>query len=230
MERNACDARAPAADSAGAPRAREGLTSPEAEERLRRFGPNAIPEETPPVWRALLTKFWAPVPWMLEGTIALELLLRKPLEAVVFALLLAFNGILGFAQEHRAQHALRFLRERLTVEARVRRDGRWGRLSATALVPGDVVHLRAGDLVPADARLFDGRLGIDQSVLTGESLPIEVEPGATAFAGAVVKDGEATGEVTATGAGTAYGKTAELCARPPHPGIWRGWCRGSCAT
>jgi H+-transporting ATPase len=204
--------------AAAATRAHEGLTSQEAEARLRRFGPNTIPEETPPVWRALLPKFWTPVPWMLEGTIALELLLRKPLEAVVFALLLGFNGILGFTQEHRAQRALRFLRERLTVEARVRRDGRWSRLSAKVLVPGDVVHLRAGDLVPADTRLCDGRLSVDQSALTGESLPIEAEPGATAFAGSMVKDGEATGEVTATGTGTAYGKTAELVRAAAAPG------------
>jgi len=208
----------PAVDPAAATRAGEGLTSREAEERLRRFGPNAVPERTPPVWRELLTKFWAPVPWMLEGTIALELLLRKPLEASVFALLLAFNGILGFAQEHRAQRALRFLRERLTVEARVRRDGRWGRLPAKVLVPGDIVHLRTGDLVPADTRLLDGRLSVDQAALTGESLPIEAEPGATAFAGSVVKDGEATGEVTATGTGTAYGKTAELVRTAAAPG------------
>jgi len=208
----------PAVDAAASTRVPSGLTTQEAEERLRRFGPNAIREETPPAWRALLGKFWAPVPWMLEGTIVLELLLRKPFEAVVFALLLAFNGILGFAQEHRAERALRLLRERLAVQARVRRDGRWDRLPAAVLVPGDVVHVRAGDFVPADLRLVDGHLGIDQSALTGEALPIEAEAGATAFVGSVVKDGEATGEVTATGAGTAYGKTAELVRTAVAPG------------
>jgi len=111
-----------------------GLTNPEAEARLHRFGPNVVPEETPPVWRTLLMKVWTPVFWMPERTSALELVLRKPLEALVFALLLAFNGILGFAQEHRAQRALMFLRERLTVEARVHRE-RWFRATSCFCAP-----------------------------------------------------------------------------------------------
>jgi H+-transporting ATPase len=188
----------------------DGLRSGEAERRLREYGPNAVKEESPRSWLVFLGKLWAPVPWMLEAAIGLELLLGRRGEAIAVTALLLFNALVSFAQEHRAQRALVLLRQRLTVQARVRRDGRWLRLGAQALVPGDVIHLRVGDLVPADARLADGQLLVDQSPLTGESLPKDLAPGDTAYAGAVVKRGESTAEVVATGARTYFGKTAEL--------------------
>ena len=189
---------------------REGLTSDAARVRLGQYGPNAIPEATPHPWRALLKKFWAPIPWMLEFAIGLEVLLGHRLEALVFAALLGFNAALSFLQETRAQQALALLRRRLTVWARVLRDGRWQPIPAQELVPGDVVRLRAGDLVPADLNVFDGQLLVDQSALTGESLPVEIERGGSAYAGSIIKRGEATGEIIATGTRTAFGKTADL--------------------
>jgi H+-transporting ATPase len=187
-----------------------GLTSAEARQRLLQYGPNMVAEDRPHPWLLLLHKFWAPVPWMLEATIVLQFALGKSSEAVIIAVLLVFNAVLGFAQEHRANNALALLRQRLAIQVRVLRDRVWQLTAAQELVPGDVVHLRMGDLAPADIRLLDGQLLLDQSALTGESLPVDAGPGAILHAGAIVKRGEASGEVTATGAHTYFGKTAEL--------------------
>lgn len=187
-----------------------GLNTQQASESLQKYGPNSIPERKPHWLLEILRKFWAPVPWMLEATIALELLLGKSTEAIVIVALLIFNASLSLFEERRAQNALALLRKRLPVRARVLRDSKWQLLDATNIVPGDVVHLRMGDLVPADARLFDGHILLDQSSLTGESLPVELGQAKTAYAGAVVKLGEASAEVTATGQRTFFGKTAEL--------------------
>jgi H+-transporting ATPase len=187
-----------------------GLSEAEAGARLRQYGPNAVAEARAHPWRLLLGKFWAPVPWMLEATIALQLALGKADEAAVIAVLLVLNALLSFFQEHRANRALALLRQRLAVTARVLRDDRWQTVPAQSLVPGDVVHLRLGDLAPADVRLTDGQVLVDQSTLTGESLPVEAGVGATAYAGSALRRGEATGEVIATGARTYFGRTAEL--------------------
>jgi H+-transporting ATPase len=187
-----------------------GLSSEEARLRLQKYGPNAVAEEKPRLWLILLAKFWAPVPWMLEATIVLELILGKSFEAAIIGALLVFNAALSFFQENRANTALSLLRKQLAIEARVMRDTEWRLLPAEDLVPGDVVYLRAGDLVPADIRLVEGNLQLDQSALTGESLPVEAGAEAVAYAGATVKRGEAAGEIIATGARTYFGKTAEL--------------------
>jgi H+-transporting ATPase len=187
-----------------------GLTTAESQERLCQHGPNRVEEERRHPLLAFLGKFWAPVPWMLEATIALEILVHKLDEAVIIGALLLFNSLLSFVQENQANQALTLLRDRLSVNARVRRDGRWQLVPAEQLVPGDVIHLRLGDLVPADLRLFDGVVEADESDLTGESLPIEKSAGATVYAGSRLKRGEASGEVTATGQHTYFGKTAEL--------------------
>jgi H+-transporting ATPase len=189
---------------------RKGLTGQEAAARLRQYGPNAVAEPRLNPILVFLGKFWAPVPWMLEATIALQLVLGKTGEAIIIAALLAFNSVLSFFQEAQSNKALALLRKRLPVQARVLRDSNWQLLPAEQLVPGDVAHLRMGDIAPADMRLLDGSLLLDQSSLTGESLPLEAGPGQTAYAGTTVKRGEATGEVTATGARTYYGRTAEL--------------------
>ena len=188
----------------------QGLTGEEANLRLRQYGPNAIPEAKPLLFLAIAKKFWAPVPWMLEVTIVLELILGKRPEAIIIGFLLVFNAGLGFVQENRAQNALALLRKRLPVKARVLRDGQWQLLPAENLVPDDFIHVRMGDVMPADVRLADGHIQVDQSTLTGESLPLEAGSGQATFAGSVVIRGEASGEVTATGAHTYFGKTAEL--------------------
>lgn len=187
-----------------------GLTSEEARRRLLESGPNAVAEKKPHPILALLGKFWAPVPWMLEVTIVLEVALGKFLEAAVIAVLLMFNSSLSLFQETRARSALELLQKRLAVRARVLRDAVWGLIPAEELVPGDFVHLQMGDLVPADIAIREGQVLIDQSALTGESVPIEAGHGKTAYAGSLVKRGEASGEVTATGQRTYFGKTAEL--------------------
>lgn len=187
-----------------------GLTGAEAQDRLLKFGQNRVPEERRHLLLSFFAKFWAPVPWMLEATVVLEILVRKVDEAIIIGSLLVFNALLSFVQENQANRALALLRNRLSVQARVRRDGHWRLILADQLVPGDVVHLRLGDLTPADIRLFDGVIQADESELTGESLPVEKSAGAIVYAGSRLKRGEATGEVTATGQHTYFGKTAEL--------------------
>ncbi len=187
-----------------------GLSIAEAQQRLAQYGPNAIADQTPSVWRQLAARFWAPVPWMLEAVIVLQVLLQRRLEALVIALLLVFNAVMAFVQERRAVDALALLRKQLHVNTRVLRDGTWSQVPAEQVVPGDIVHLRAGDLVPADLTLFDGAVALDQAALTGESLPVDAGPGKPAWTGAVVRQGEASGEVTATGKHTFFGRTAEL--------------------
>ncbi len=187
-----------------------GISSEEARRRLLESGPNAVAEEERHLIRALVGKFWAPVPWMLEATIVLELALGKFVEGIVIAALLAFNASLSLFQETRARSALELLQKRLAVRARVLRDSVWGLIPAEELVPCDFVHLQIGDLVPADIAVREGEILIDQSALTGESVPIEVDQGKTVYAGSLVKRGEASGEVIATGPRTFFGKTAEL--------------------
>ncbi|MDE3096104.1 MAG: plasma-membrane proton-efflux P-type ATPase [Chloroflexota bacterium] len=190
--------------------AKRGLTAAEAEERLRRFGPNEVAEERPHPWLDVLGKFWAPVPWMLEAAVILELTLGRQVEAAIIGGLLVFNAVISFAQEDRAQAALDLLRQRLSVRARALRGGHWQLVPARELVPGDVIHVRVGDFTPADATIIDGQIMADVSMLTGESLPAALGVGAAARAGSVVTRGEATAEVTATGARTYFGRTAEL--------------------
>lgn len=187
-----------------------GLSTPEAQQRLQQYGPNSIPEEHPHRVLAFMRKLWGPIPWMLEVTIILQLVLGKHVNAIITITLLLVNALLSFLQENRAQNALALLRQRLTIQARVMRDDRWQLLPAQELVPGDLIHLRVGDLIPADLRLLEGQISADQSSLTGESAPADLGANSTAYAGSVVKRGEGTGEVTGTGRSTYYGKTAEL--------------------
>ena len=187
-----------------------GLSSDEARRRLAQFGPNAMPDTSAHPFQMALEKFWAPVPWMLEAAVALELVRGKYVEAATIAGLLMFNAALGFSQESRAQATLATLKSRLALNASVRRDGAWKTVAAAELVPGDVVKLSLGGVVAADVRLTAGQVLLDQSMLTGESVPIEAGAGLQTYAGALVRRGEAVAEVTATGARTKFGRTAEL--------------------
>jgi len=187
-----------------------GLTGDDVRRRLAEFGPNAIPDTSVRPWSRALAKFWAPVPWMLEAAIVLEVTLGKFVEAAVIAVLLAFNAALGFFQEGRAQATLAALKSRLALNAQVRRDNAWATVPAAGLVPGDIVKLSLGAVVAADVRLTEGQILLDQSMLTGESIPIEAGPGLQTYAGALVRRGEAVAEVTATGTRTKFGRTADL--------------------
>jgi H+-transporting ATPase len=187
-----------------------GLTGEEARNRLTKVGPNAMPDTAPHPLQRALGKLWAPVPWMLEAAIILELTLGKYVEGAIIAGLLVFNAALGLFQESRAQATLAALKSRLALNATVRRDGKWATVAAAGLVPGDVVKLSLGGVVAADVRLTAGEVLLDQSMLTGESIPIEAGPGLQTYAGALVRRGEAVAEVTATGVRTKFGRTAEL--------------------
>ena len=190
--------------------AEAGLTGDEARRRLEKFGSNAIPDTSVHPLRTAIEKFWAPVPWMLEAAVVLQLVLGKYVESAIIATLLVFNAALGLFQEGRAQATLAALKSRLALNASVRRDGAWKTVPSVELVPGDVVKLSLGAVVAADARLTAGEILLDQSMLTGESVPIEAGAGVQAYAGALVRRGEAVAEVTATGARTKFGRTAEL--------------------
>jgi len=187
-----------------------GLTSEEARRRLAQFGPNAMPDTAVHPVRRAVEKLWAPVPWMLEAAIVLQVVLGDYAEAAIIAVLLVSNVALGFVQEGRAQATLAALKSRLALTASVRRDDRWAVVPAAGLVPGDVVKLSLGGVVAADVHLVSGEVLLDQSMLTGESVPIEAGPGLQTYAGALVRRGEAVAEVTATGARTKFGRTAEL--------------------
>lgn len=187
-----------------------GLTSDEASKRLQTDGPNAMPDTSAHPLRDVLIKFWAPVPWLLEFAIVLQLVLHKYVEAAVIAGLLIFNAALAYFQEGRAQATLAALKHRLALNASVRRDGAWKTIPTAQVVCGDLIKLSLGGVVAADVRLLDGSVQLDQSMLTGESLPVEAGAGFDTYAGALVRRGEATAQVTATGVRTKFGRTTEL--------------------
>jgi H+-transporting ATPase len=187
-----------------------GLSTAEAALRLKQNGANAVADITPhPLWRAV-RKLWAPVPWMLEAAIVLQLGLGDYVGAGIVLLLLLFNAGLGLFQEGQAQATVDALKSRLALIAAVRRDGQWTTVPAAALVAGDIVKLSLGTVVAADVRLSAGSVLLDQSMLTGESAATESGAGSLAFAGALVRRGEAVAEVIATGERTKFGRTAEL--------------------
>lgn len=189
----------------------EGLSQTEALTRLDQYGLNALEEIKTNVFLKFLTYFWGPIPWMIEAAVILSALARHwPDFAIIGTLLLANAGV-GFWEEHQAGNAIAALRAKLAIKARVKRDGDWTIQDAKALVPGDVIRLRLGDIVPADVRLLEGdAIEVDQSALTGESLPVLRKPGEAVFSGAIVRQGEIGALVYATGAHTFFGKTAQL--------------------
>ncbi len=201
---------ATAAPPRAPPPGEAGLTSAEVEARRTRAGFNEVPEERTHPGRLLARELWGPIPWMLEVALALELALGHLPEALILAGLLVFNATLSVSQEQRARLAVELLRSRLKVMARARRDGRWQPLPARELVPDDAVHLRMGDIVPADCRVTVGSVEVDQSALTGESASVGRGPGETLYSGSILRRGEATAVVTATGPRSYFGRTTEL--------------------
>ena len=187
-----------------------GLSTADAEARLGREGANEVPEPPRHVVRRFAKKFWGPSAWMLEAIAVLSFILHKRADFWIALSLLVVNALLSFFQEQRASAAVAALRRQLDVLARVLRDGSWREAPARAIVTGDVVRVRAGDFVPADLQLLDGPLRIDQSALTGESREIEKNATDTVYSGSVVRRGEATGVVVATGVRTYFGRTTQL--------------------
>ena len=187
-----------------------GLSSAEAKLRLRRDGPNAVPDKKSHPFLSFARKFWNLSAWMLELIAALSFVLGKTADFWIAVALLVLNAVLSFLQEQRASAAVATLRQELQVMARVLRDGRWSLLPARELAVGDVIRLRTGDFVPADAKIAEGALQIDQSALTGESRELGKAVNETVYSGSIVRQGEAGAVVTATGTRTYFGRTTEL--------------------
>ena len=191
----------------------EGLSSEVAKQRLEQYGPNALEEKKVNPLLKFLGYFWGPIPWMIEIAAVLSGAVRHWADFTIIIVLLAFNAVVGFWQEYQAGNAVEALKKNLALKSRALRDGKWQEIDAKELVIGDVIRVRLGDIIPADVKLFDGEyLSIDQSALTGESLPVNKKTGEIAYSGSVAKQGEMVGLVTATGNNTYFGKTAKLVA------------------
>jgi H+-transporting ATPase len=189
----------------------DGLHQDEATNRLAQYGPNALVEEKNKPVLKFLSYFWGPIPWMIEIAVILSALVQHWSDFGIILTLLVVNAIVGFWEEYQAGNAIAALKAKLAMNARAKRDGAWKIVPAQELVPGDVIRLRLGDIVPADARLLEGDpLEIDQSTLTGESLPVTRKPGEAVFSGSIVKQGEIDALVYATGQSSYFGKTAQL--------------------
>ncbi|MGD0768408.1 MAG: plasma-membrane proton-efflux P-type ATPase [Tepidisphaeraceae bacterium] len=189
----------------------DGLSQAEAQKRLTQYGPNEIEEKKTNLFLKFLSYFWGPIPWMIEVAVILSGVVRHWPDFFIILLLLVANALVGFWEERQAGNAIAALKAKLAIKARVKRDGKWITPAARELVPGDVIRLRLGDIVPADARLLAGDpLEVDQSALTGESLPAERKSGEAVFSGSIIRHGEIDALVYATGTHTYFGKTAQL--------------------
>ncbi|WP_308390014.1 plasma-membrane proton-efflux P-type ATPase [Acidithiobacillus sp. AMEEHan] len=189
----------------------KGLSADAAAQRLQQYGENALHEKETPLWRRLLSYFWGPIPWMIEVAAVLSAINDDWKSFLVIFAMLLINGGIGFWEEKGAADALNALKNQLALKARALRDGQWQEIEASTLVPGDVIRVRLGDVLPADVKLFSGDyLAVDQSALTGESLPVNKKPGAVAYSGTIAKQGEMLAVVYATGSKTFFGRTASL--------------------
>ena len=188
----------------------QGLSSGEAVEKQKQYGRNEVAEKQESAVLAFAKKFWGLAAWMLEAAIVLSYVLGKYIDIYIIAALLLVNAVLGFIQERQATRAVKALKKKLQLQARVLRDGAWQTVNAAELVPGDVIRVRSGDFVPADFKILDSEATVDQSAITGESLPIEKKAGGIVYSGSLFKKGEVTGIIVATGTHTMFGKTAQL--------------------
>jgi H+-transporting ATPase len=189
----------------------DGLTPAEAQKRLTQYGPNEIEEKKTNLFLKFLSYFWGPIPWMIEAAVILSGVVRHWPDFFIILVLLVTNAVVGFWEEYSAGNAIAALKARLATKTRVKRDGKWITPPSRELVPGDLIQLRLGDIVPADARLLDGDpMSVDQSALTGESLPATRSPGDAVFSGSIVRRGQSSALVYTTGSNTYFGKTAKL--------------------
>jgi H+-transporting ATPase len=190
---------------------KDGLTSSEADTRFRQVGPNIIAEKKKNPLIKFLMGFWGPIPWMIEIAAILSAAIKHWEDFWIIAVLLVINAVVGFWQEFKADNAIELLKKKLAINARVLRDKKWITMPANQLVPGDVIHVRLGDIIPADIKLIeDSYIEVDQSALTGESLPVEKKLSDSAYSGSIIRRGEIDAVVFATGMNTYFGKTAKL--------------------
>ncbi len=204
------DTTAPSENLAKLNARREGLSSAEAATRLATYGRNALEEKKTRPILEFLKRFWGPMPWLLEIAIVLAAFLGHVTEAIIILFLLSVNAVIGFVHEQSSAKALELLKKRLAMNARALRDGKWQPIDATLLVPGDIILVKLGDIIPADAQILSGSLSVDESALTGESLPAELGVGGMLHASSIARRGEATCLVLNTGSATFFGKTAGL--------------------
>lgn len=189
----------------------QGLSDSEVNERIRQYGYNEISEEKTNPFLKFLTYFWGPIPWMIEFAVILSAIVHHWADFIIILVLLVMNAVVGFWEEFQAGNAIDALKKKLAMEARVRRNGTWKNIPARQLVPGDIIRLRLGDIIPADAKLLEGDpIEVDQSTLTGESLPVECKKEDNVYSGSIVNQGETEAVVYGTGANTYFGKTAQM--------------------
>ncbi|MGB9725952.1 MAG: plasma-membrane proton-efflux P-type ATPase [Fervidicoccaceae archaeon] len=195
---------------------KEGLSEEEAEKRLAEYGPNLVEEKKESPALEFLKRFWGPMPWLLEIAIVLSLIIGHTIEAIIIAVLLTMNALIGFFHQESSKKVLEMLKSRLAPKAKVLRGGSLKVIDSKLLVPGDVVVVELGDIVPADCKVIEGDVSVDQSALTGESLPVDVSSGGILFSGSIIKRGRVKCLVVNTGKNTYFGRTAELVkvARP----------------
>jgi H+-transporting ATPase len=197
---------------------KDGLSSSEADKRLEQYGPNEIQEKKVNPLKKFLGYFWGPIPWMIEAAVIMSALIQRWPDFAIILTLLMVNALVGSWQEHKADNAIELLKQRLAIKARVLRDSKWQELPAGKLVPGDVVRLRLGEIIPADVKLIDGDyLLTDESALTGESLPVEKHLSDVGYASSIVKQGEMNALVVNTASRTFFGKTAKLVEQAQTP-------------
>ena len=191
-----------------------GLSHEEAVTRLSLYGFNEIAENEEPLWRRVFRRFWGPIPWMIETAALLSAVVQKWEDFFIILVMLFVNAGLDFVQEHRALNALKALKQGLAKVATVKRDGAYERVPVRDLVPGDIIKLRIGDIIPADAQLLEGDyLLLDQSSLTGESLPVTRKVDEVIYANTIVKQGEMIAVVVNTGMATNFSTVVALVAR-----------------
>lgn len=190
---------------------RDGLGEEAAVERTKTYGLNELPEKKRSLFLKFLSYFWGPIPWMIEIAAIISAIVGDVVELVIILALLLFNALVGFWQENQASNAVDALKKQLALSARAKRSGSWKKVEAKSLVPGDIVRMRLGDVIPADVRIIEGEfLSCDEAALTGESLPVEKKLGDLCYSGSTIKQGEVVAVVIATGGETFFGKTAKL--------------------
>src|SRR4030043_762956 len=188
----------------------DGLSESDAGKRLEIFGYNEIVEEKKNPFLEFLLRYWGPMPWLLELAMGLSFILRHYLEGIIIFVLLTVNAVIGYVHSRGSQKAVELLKKKLAIKAKVLRDGKWVMKEAKEIMPGDIISVRLGDIGPSDAKIIIGELSIDQSALTGESLPAETHQSDIIYSSSVVRRGEARCAVVNTGANTYFGKTEEL--------------------
>jgi len=189
----------------------DGLSQAEAQKRLTQYGPNEIQEKKTHPFLKFLAYFWGPIPWMIEAAVILSAIVRHWADFWIILVLLLMNAVIGFWEEYQAGNAIEALKKKLALNARVRRDGAWKTIPSRELVPGDIIRLRLGEIIPADSKLLEGDpIEVDQSTLTGESLPVERKKEDDVYAGSIVNQGEIEAIVYGTGTNTYFGRTVQI--------------------